>query len=110
MAASWEASTEAALEALEAVSTRDLLRTARMLERKNHDALGLSRFAGTFRAVVYDRQERLEEPSRYTRIQVESAVLMASYGALAERLADAPEPFWQHVREAILAYREEAAA
>jgi hypothetical protein len=26
---------------------------------------------------------------------------------LPERLEDAPEPFWRHVRDAVLAYREE---
>jgi hypothetical protein len=34
-----------------------------------------------------------------------SAVFLA-HADLAERLSDAPEPFWQHVREAILAQRE----
>jgi hypothetical protein len=38
-----------------------------------------------------------------TRIQLESAVILASYGGLAERLEDAPEPFWRHVRDALRA-------
>jgi hypothetical protein len=108
MPASWEASTAAALDSLKQMSTRDLLRTARALEDTyKRDAARMFRFAGTFRAVAFDRHERLKEPSRYTRIQVELPVILAS-SALAERLADAPEPSWRHVREAILAYQDES--
>jgi len=102
MPASWEASAEAALEDLEAVSSRDLLRTARAIGRQ-HDSAGLFRFAGALRGVVYDRSDG-DYPSAFTRIQIESAVILTG-GALADWLAEAPEPFWRHVRDAVLAYR-----
>ena len=35
-------------------------------------------------------------------------MILASYGGLAEGLADSPEPFWQHVRDALLAYQASA--
>ena len=73
-----------------------------------HDSDGLFRFGGAFRAVAFDRHEGLSEPIRYTRIQIESAVILASYGGLAEGLADSPEPFWQHVRDGLLAYQASA--
>jgi hypothetical protein len=104
MPARWETSTAAALEALEEVSSLDLIRTARAIGRE-HDSAGLFRFAGALRGVVYDRSDG-DHPSTFTRIQIESAVILAD-GALADWLAEAPEPFWRHVRDAVLAYRAE---
>jgi hypothetical protein len=62
-------------------------------------------FASVFRDVAYSRQ-RGEDP--WLARHVLSAAIMLADESLADRLADAPEPFWQHVREALLAHREEA--
>jgi hypothetical protein len=86
MPASWEASTAAALEALEEVSSLDLIRTARAIGRE-HDSAGLFRFAGALRGVVYDRSEGCDHPSTFTRIQIESAV-----GSPKVTLRPAPRP------------------
>ncbi len=99
---------EEALRDLGAVSTRDLIRSARALEaRYKRDPAGMFRFAGVFRSFAFARS-RGSDPW-LARHQLRAAVLLADE-SLAGRLADAPEPFWQHVREAILACWEEAVA
>jgi hypothetical protein len=65
------------------------------------------RFASVFRSVAFDR--RGEDESQLSRIYLSTSVIQARE-SVAEMLADAPESFWQHVREAILAYRDEVAA
>jgi hypothetical protein len=95
----FDASTARALEALEAVSTRDLIRAARGLEGR-HDRAGLYRFGGVFRSFAYGRQ--LGGDQWLARSQLRAAVILAS-PSLAEQLAEAPEPFWRHVREAVRA-------
>jgi hypothetical protein len=39
------------------------------------------------------------------RLKLSAAILLADK-SLADRLADAPEPFWRHVREALYEKRE----
>jgi hypothetical protein len=108
MPARYEELVEEALESLESVPTRELIRTARAIEaRYKHDPEGMFRFSGPLRSVVFDRRDGGE--SNFARIELSGAVILADE-SVAELLADAPEPFWRHVREAILAYREETAA
>ena len=51
-----------------------------------------------FDSVAYSRRNGSD--LRYARIQLSSAVILAN-GDLAERLANAPDPFWCHVRDAL---------
>jgi hypothetical protein len=105
--ASFEEHVEKALAALERVPTRDLIRTARAIEKRyKHDPEGMFRFASVFRSVAFDR--RGDDESQLSRIYLSTSVIQAQE-SVAEMLADAPESFWQHVREAI-AYRDEVAA
>jgi hypothetical protein len=51
-------------------------------------------------------QSSCELPGSFARMHLRIAVTDAP-ADLPERLEDAPEPFWRHVRDAVLAYREE---
>jgi hypothetical protein len=94
---------EEALGALKDVSARDLLRAARTLERREDG--DSRRFGGVFRSVAYDRRDG-DEPGRLPGIYLRCSVYLAGDEFL-ERIADAPAPFWRHVRAAIGAYRAE---
>jgi hypothetical protein len=93
-----------ALAALEDVPVRELENTERALWRRRSDGDGLFRFAGTFGAVAFDKRTG-DRNDRYARIQLSSAIMLAG-PSLAERLEDTEEPFWQAVRDGLLAYRE----
>lgn len=107
MGAEHDALVVEALRDLEAVSTRDLIRSARVLEAKyNHDAAGMFRFAQPFRSYAFERREGGDP--WLARIELSAAILLADE-SVAELLADAPEPFWRHVREALSTARCPAA-
>ena len=94
---------EEALHDLEAVSARELIRSARALEaRYEQDAAGMFRFAGVFRDVACSR--RRGEDRWLARHQLRAAIFLADE-SVADRLADAPEPFWRHVRDALRAHQ-----
>ena len=103
--ASRDSLVEKALNDLESVSSRELIRSARALEaRYRHDQAGMCRFASVFRSFAFARS-RGSDPW-LARMELRAAILFADEG-VAVRLADASsEPFWRHVREALLAHRE----
>ena len=77
-----------------------------MLEAKyNHDAAGMFRFAQPFRSYAFERREGGDP--WLARIELSAAILLADE-SVAELLADAPEPFWRHVREALSTARRPA--
>jgi len=79
--------------------------TAEALGHRRRDPLG--DFSSVFREVAWSR-ENDSEP-RIARFHAREYVNRADDDLLA-RLADAEAPFWGHVRDAVLAYREERAA
>jgi hypothetical protein len=92
-----------------ASSSRDLTTASSALERKRNPGTDLWRFGDVFRLVADARQDG-DEPGFVARIDLSVAVMDASRTALVERLAEAPEPFWRHVRDALAACRGEKAA
>jgi hypothetical protein len=50
-------------------------------------------------------ERREGEDPWLARIELSTAVIQA-HESVAEQLADSPEPFWRHVREALLAHRQ----
>jgi hypothetical protein len=101
----YEVHVDKALEALRAVSYRDLMAASKALERTRFETVDLWRFGSAFSSVADERQDG-EEPGSFARMHLRIAVTDAP-ADLPERLEDAPEPFWRHVRDAVLAYREE---
>jgi phenylalanyl-tRNA synthetase beta subunit len=90
-----------AFASLADVSVRELEATDEALTSRRHP---LHDFAGVFRDVAWSR-ENDSEPS-ISRYHVRQAVERAD-DDLLERIAEAEAPFWGHVRDAVLAYREE---
>jgi hypothetical protein len=90
-----------AFASLADVSVRELEATAEALTSRRHP---LHDFAGVFREVAWSR-ENDSEP-RIARFHVREYVDRADEDLL-ERIAEAEAPFWCHVRDAVLAYREE---
>jgi hypothetical protein len=99
----YEVHVEKALEALRAVGYRDLMATSQALERTRFETVDLWRFGSVFGSVAGERQD---SGASLARMHLRIAVTDSPAG-LPERLEDAPEPFWRHVRDAVLAYREE---
>jgi hypothetical protein len=83
------------------VSARELEATAEALTSRRHP---LHDFASVFREVAWSR-ENDSEP-RIARFHVREYAERADEDLLG-RLAEAEAPFWRHVHDAVLAYREE---
>jgi hypothetical protein len=90
-----------AFASLADVSARELEATAEALTSRRHP---LHDFASVFREVAWSR-ENDSDPS-LAGYHVSQAVSRADDDLLA-RLEEAEAPFWGHVRDAVLAYREE---
>jgi hypothetical protein len=90
-----------AFASLADVSARELEATAEALTSRRHP---LHDFAGVFREVAWSRENN-SEPS-IARLHVRQYAERADE-ALLGRIAEAEAPFWCHVRDAVLAYREE---
>jgi hypothetical protein len=90
-----------AFASLADVSVRELQATAEALSSRRHP---LHDFASVFREVAWMRESDSEP--RIARYHVREYVNCAD-DALLERIADAQVPFWGHVRDAVLTYREE---
>jgi hypothetical protein len=75
---------------------------ARVLERMDRDS-GLRSFAQPLRSFVFERRE--DGDPWLARLELAAAIILAREG-LADRLEDAPEPFWAHVREGLRAARD----
>ena len=88
-----------ALASLEAVSVRELEATAMALERRRD---GLRGFAGIVRDVAHAREGGWD--TKHSRFHLGQLVSGADEEFLGQ-IEDASAPFWQHVREAILAHR-----
>jgi hypothetical protein len=89
-----------AFASLADVPARELEATNEALTSRRHP---LHDFAGVFREVAWSR-ENDSEPS-IARYHVRQFAERADEDLL-ERLAGAKAPFWRHVRDAALAYRE----
>jgi hypothetical protein len=90
-----------AFASLDDVPVRELYATSEALERRRD---GLGDFAGIFRNVADARQGGWG--TDLPRFHLEQRVRRADEELVAQ-IADARAPFWQHVRDAMLAYREE---
>lgn len=90
-----------AFASLADVSARELEATAEALTPRRHP---LHDFAGIFRNVAGAREG--DWNTNLPRYHVRQAVDRAD-DDLLERIAGAEAPFWAHVRDAVLAYREE---
>jgi len=93
-----------AFASLADVPKRELEATAEALTSRRHP---LHDFSSVFRQVAQSR-ENDSEPS-IARFHVNQAISRADDDLLA-RLEGAEAPFWRHVREAVLAFRKEAAS
>jgi hypothetical protein len=91
-----------AFASLADVSARELEAMAEALGHRRRDPLG--DFASIFREVAWSR-ENDSEP-RIARFHVREYAERADEDLLG-RIAEAEAPFWGHVRDAVLAYREE---
>jgi hypothetical protein len=92
-----------AFASLDDLSKRELEATSEALHRRH----SLHDFASVFQEVAYSRESGSDP--HLARFHVSQFVSRADDDLLA-RLADAEAPFWGHVRDAVLAYREERAA
>jgi hypothetical protein len=90
-----------AFASLADVSARELEATSEALTSRRHP---LHDFASVFRDVAYSREDG-SDPG-LARYHVRENVSRADEDLL-ERIAEAEAPFWGHVRDAVLAYREE---
>jgi hypothetical protein len=93
-----------AFASLADVSARELEATAEALGHRRRDPLG--DFAGVFREVAWSREN--DSDPHLARFHVREYLNRADEDLLG-RIAEAEAPFWRHVRDAVLAYREEAA-
>jgi hypothetical protein len=84
-----------AFASLDDLSVRELEATAEALERRRD---GLGKFAGIFRDVAYAREGGWD--AHLARFHLRENVSRADE-ELAAQIADAPAPFWCHVREAL---------
>jgi hypothetical protein len=90
-----------AFAALNAVSVRELEATAELLERRRD---GLGKYASIFRNVAWARQNGSDP--QLARFHLRQNVT-SPRDDVSEQVADSPAPFWGHVRQAVLACREE---
>jgi hypothetical protein len=93
-----------AFASLDEVPVRELEAVSEALGHRRHP---LHDFASVFRDVAGAREGGWS--ANLPRYHVRQALGRADDDLLA-RLADAEAPFWGHVRDAVLAYREERAA
>ena len=90
-----------AFASLDDLSLRELEATAEALERRRD---GLGKFSSIFRNVAHARGESWG--TDLPRFHLRESVSRADE-ELAAQIADASAPFWGHVRDAVVAYREE---
>jgi hypothetical protein len=93
-----------AFASLADVSVRELQATDEALTSRRHP---LHDFAGVFSDVAWSRQN--DSSPSIARYHVRESVNRADEDFLG-RIAEAKAPFWRHVRDAVLAHREEQAA
>jgi DNA topoisomerase IB len=83
-----------ALASLDDLPARELHATSEAIGRRSR----LRDFAGVFRDVAYSRQDG--SAPKLADFHLRQAVERGG-DELGERIADAPAPFWRHVRDAL---------